>query len=62
MVERPVLAASVTRDAKGPYESDCLKGRLAARSRAHVAFVESARVGTKTMVALAAVALRNVGD
>jgi hypothetical protein len=58
--DTPLLRATVQSVKGAPYESYCLSGRLAARGAGHVALAASPRVGTASLAALAAVALRSV--
>ena len=58
--DTPLLAATVHRSTRGPYETYCLSGRLAAKGAAHVAIAQSARVSTDILNGLATIALRTV--
>jgi hypothetical protein len=58
--EPALLSATVQRSTKGPNETYCLKGRLAARSSTHVAFAISGTVSDQVLNALSAIALKTV--
>lgn len=53
-----LLSATVQRMSRAPYECYSLSGKLAAKSRTHVAIAQSGRVGTPILAGLATVVLR----
>jgi hypothetical protein len=58
--DKPLLSALVHRSTRGPYETYCLSGRLAAKGSTHVAIAQSAMVSSDVLIGLATLALRTV--